>query len=120
MLNGAFRHGGRLGLVLASLILGAQVAFAQQQVQITTKLETRPEMLIGEVYLFLVAEEKANLKLTKEPAYQSSNPRYMKAPIGNSPTKGNLAVVVDEAEGKAPRVYVDANNNGDYVRRRQP
>jgi thiol-disulfide isomerase/thioredoxin len=113
MLKRPFRHGGRLSLVLASLILGAQVASAQQQVQITTKLETRPEMLIGEVYLFLVTEEKANLKLTKEPAYQSSNPRYMKAQIGNSPTKGNLAVVMDEAGGKPPRVYVDANNNGD-------
>jgi len=36
-----------LGLVLASLIPGAQMASAQQQFQISTKLETRPEMLIG-------------------------------------------------------------------------
>ena len=75
MLNVSFRQGGRLGLVLASLIPGAQMAFAQQQFQISTKLETRPEMLIGEVYLFLVAEEKANLKLTIRLSFETRQRR---------------------------------------------
>ncbi len=105
----------RLIPVFASLIISLLVVFAQQPMQMTTRLETHPDRLIGEEYLFLVTEEKANLKLIKEPAYQSINPRYKKVLIGNSPERGAIVVVVDESEGKPPRVYVDANNNGDLT-----
>jgi hypothetical protein len=104
-----------LSPVFTSLILSLLVIFAQQPIQMTTRLETDSDRLIGEEYLFLVTEKKANLKLIKEPSYRSTNPRYKKALIGNSPERETVAVVVDETEGKAPRVYVDANNNGDLT-----
>src|SRR6266545_508072 len=115
MFDSLFCFVWNLSPVFTSLILSLMVLFAQQPIKMTTKLETHPDRLIGEEYLFLVAEEKANLKLIKEPVYQSTNPRYKKVLIGNSPERETVAVVVDEAEGKAPRVYVDANNNGDLT-----
>jgi len=91
------------------------VSVAQRPIQVTTKLETYPDLPMVEEFIFSTADEKAKLKLNKEPAYQSSSPRYRKVMIGNSPTTDGVAVVIDEAPGKDPRVYIDANANGDLT-----
>jgi peroxiredoxin len=100
-------------LPLAVLILSAAPVFAQSTIQINTTLETNRELLIGEKLVFVPVSfvETSTLMLKKEPDYQSSKPRYGKVVIGNSPAKQNIAVVIDEAEGKSPRIYIDANNN---------
>jgi peroxiredoxin len=62
-----------------------------------------------------IAAEKSTLGLIKEPAYQSASPQYGKLVIGNSTDKKEIAIVIDESDGKPPRVYVDANNNHDLT-----
>jgi len=100
------------GLVLLS---GRSVVFAQSSVM-NTELETRSDVLVGESYLFLSAEEKRVLKIKKEPKYPSKHPRYSKLVIGNSAHQQNIAVVIDEVGGGRPhRLYVDSNNNGDLT-----
>src|SRR5258708_5726636 len=106
----------RLIVVLSlGLIPGLSVIFGQDKIELTTEIETRPGFYYyyGPFY-HSVAVEKSSLKLKKEPIYQSSHPKYQKLVIGNDDRK-NIAVVIDEAEGKPPRFYVDANNNGDLT-----
>src|SRR5947207_11793545 len=59
--------------------------------------------------------DKSNLSVIKEPVYQSPNPQYGKLTVGNSTAKKEIAVVVDEADGKPPRIYVVLNNNHDLT-----
>jgi peroxiredoxin len=100
-------------LPLSGLILTAALAFAQSTIQINTTLEINRERLIGEKLVFVPVSfvEKSTLMLKEEPNYQSNKPVYGQVVIGNSPTKQNIAVVIDEAEDKSPRIYIDANNN---------
>lgn len=95
----------------------ASFAIAQSQIQISTALETNREVLIHEALPFVpvTPEEKSKLQLEKEPGYLSATPSYGKVTIGNSSTKQDIAVVVDEAEGQRPRIYIDANNNRDLT-----
>ncbi len=91
----------------------AQMVFAQSVIEIKTELETNPESLIREATVFqsLTAVEKSTLRIKREPKFQTKNPVYGKIIIGNSPVKQNIGVVVDEADGQTPRIYIDANNN---------
>ncbi len=90
-----------------------QTVFAQSVIEIKTELETNSESLIREATTFqpLTGAEKSTLRIRKEPKYQSKNPIYGKIIVGNSPAKQNIAVIVDEADGQTPRIYIDANNN---------
>jgi peroxiredoxin len=103
----------RLHLILC-LITSLGLASAQT-VQIRTEIETRPGFYYYSSNSFSVAADKSNLRLVKEPVYQSDQPRYQKLIIGNHEKKKYIAVVIDEAEGRPPRIYIDANNNGDLT-----
>jgi len=96
-----------------AFVFYTQIVFAQSVIEIKTRLETNPELLIREAAALqpLTIAEKSTLQIRKEPAYQSKNPIYGKIIVGNSPAKLNMAVVIDEAESQPPRIYIDANNN---------
>ena len=53
-------------------------------------------------------------ELRSEPDYQSNHPRYGWLDLGNGPDRA-VTVVLDAAEGKSPRLYVDANNDEDLT-----
>src|SRR5581483_7351638 len=112
MISFAFRF--RLQLILC-LTTCAGLASAQAPVQVTTELETRPDFYYYSSNSFSTLADKSTLRLVKEPAWQSDHPRYQKLIIGNHEKKKNIAVVIDEAAGRPPRIYVDANNNGDLT-----
>ena len=103
--------------VFAILVLFRQFGFTQTIIEIETRVDTQPESFIREAGAFqaMVISEKSALLIKKEPRYQSKNPIYGKLVLGNSPAKQNIAVVVDETDGQSPRLYVDANNNGDLT-----
>lgn len=90
-----------------------QIVFAQSVIEIKTRLETNPELLIREAAAFqpLTLAEKSTLQIRKAPTYQSKNPIYGKIIVGNSPAKQNIIVVIDEGDNQPPRIYVDVNNN---------
>jgi peroxiredoxin len=90
-----------------------QIVFAQSVIEIKTQIETNPELLIREATTFqpLTTAEKSTLRIRREPKYQSKSPIYGKIIVGNSPAKQNIVVIVDEADGQTPRIYIDANNN---------
>jgi len=57
---------------------------------------------------------KPEEKLTKEPQYNSKEPLYGTLQVGDGPDN-HITLVVDEAEGKPPRVYLDRNNDQDLT-----
>ena len=106
---------GRRNILFAftAFVFFTQTVFAQSVIEIKTELATNPESLIREATVFqaLTAAEKSTLRIKREPKFQTKNLVYGKIIIGNSPAKQNIAVVVDEADGQTPRIYIDANNN---------
>ncbi|HET9529515.1 MAG TPA: hypothetical protein VFQ92_04140, partial [Blastocatellia bacterium] len=102
--------------LLIALSLSSSVSTAQSRIDFTTRLEIRPEHMVNAYRpSWSGAEEKPPVKLVKEPEYNSKNPRYGRLTIGNSKEKKYITVVIDEAEGEAPRVYIDSNNNRDLT-----
>ena len=99
--------------ILIFLTFVFQNTYSQQIFEINTKLEPNQELLPRETTPFINLEfvDKNLLRLTKEPKYNSKNPKYGKIIVGNSPESQIIAVVLDEAENEVPRIFVDANNN---------
>ena len=62
--------------------------------------------------LTLADEKPARLK--KAPK-DLKHPRYGELRIGPKESPGALLVILDESEGRAPRLFVDSNNNGDLT-----
>lgn len=52
--------------------------------------------------------------LVKEPKYNSRLPKYGKMIVGNAPDSV-ITIVIDEAQGQTPRVYLDFNNDKDLT-----
>src|SRR5581483_4217400 len=118
MISFAFRF--RLQLILC-LTTCAGLASAQAPVQVTTELETRPDFYYYSSNSFSTLADKSTLRLVKEPAWQSDHPRYQKLIIGNHEKKKNIAVGIDEAAGRPPRIYGDPvwADESDAVYRRE-
>ena len=101
---------------LAVLMANLAMVCAQTPIQIKTEIEIRPAFLVRSYRPTPSgAEEKSSIPLLKEPEYLSKSPRYGKMLVGNAKDKQEVAVVIDQAEGKAPRVYIDLNNNRDLT-----
>jgi thiol-disulfide isomerase/thioredoxin len=62
----------------------------------------------------ILLQEQPDEKLSKEPAYESQNPRYGTISIGNGPDD-RITLVLDEPKTAEPTVYIDQNNDEDLT-----
>ena len=62
----------------------------------------------------IVLSATAEEELPHEPQYESENPQYGAMRLGDAADR-LVTVVVDEAEGKSPRIFVDRNNDEDLT-----
>jgi len=105
-----------LACLLIATSLSIRPSEAQSTLVISTRLEIRPQHIVSAYRpSFSGAEEKPPVKLVKEPEYNSKKPRYGRVTVGNAKEKKDIVVAIDEAEGEAPRVYIDSNNNRDLT-----
>jgi len=102
-------------IVLVSLMGFASQCLAQTKVEIVTDAIADLRSETPTHLSSWVATDKSKSGLTKEPVYQSASPLYGKLVIGNSTGRNEIAVVIDEADNKPPRIYIDANNNHDLT-----
>src|SRR5581483_9426049 len=91
------------------------VSFAQNKLEVSTSIESNLGQSVQSHLASWTKTDKASLSLVKEPVYQSAQPEYGKVIVGNSASKKEIAVVIDEIDGKPARIYVDANNNRDLT-----
>jgi hypothetical protein len=105
-----------LACLLIATSLSIRPSAAQSSLAVSTRLEIRPQHIVSAYRpSFSGAEEKPPVKLVKEPEYNSKRPRYGRLTVGNAKEKKDIVVANDEAEGEAPRVYIDSNNNRDLT-----
>lgn len=58
--------------------------------------------------------ETPHRTLRAQPVYKSKRPLYAEIPLGDAPDN-RITVVLDEAEGELPRIYIDRNNDKDLT-----
>ena len=62
----------------------------------------------------IVLSATAEEELQREPQYESENPQYGAMHLGDAADR-LVTLVIDEAEGKSPRIFVDRNNDEDLT-----
>jgi thiol-disulfide isomerase/thioredoxin len=103
--------------LLAATITSVSWATDNPAAKPTIKLSPRQDVSSFVQYyrpLRIALSDKAAEKLAKEPKYISAKPLYGGMAVGSG-DDAQISVVVDEADGQPPRIYIDRNNDEDLT-----
>ncbi len=103
-------------VAVVSSIARVSLALSEALLEVWTEVAANPDLILNKDSITpLSSAEKSELKLLREPSYQSLEHKYWKLTVGNCPEAPTTAVVTDEVDGGEPLIYVDANNNRDLT-----